>query len=107
MAKVREQDTPDGRIRSVLRKLWLQSRERASALKRDKYTCQECKRKQSVAKGKECKVHVHHTSGIKWDSLLRAIKRDLLCDISKLVTLCKDCHDKKHSKRGGMNDLFF
>jgi 5-methylcytosine-specific restriction endonuclease McrA len=89
--------TPNSRIRSVLRQLFLRSRERAAALKRDKYTCQGCGRKQSRAKGKEFYVEVHHTKGIlNWDALFEAVRKYLLCDPSKLETLCEECHDKEN-----------
>jgi len=41
--------TPNSRIKSALRQLWLRSRERAKRLKEDKYTCQKCGKKQSRA----------------------------------------------------------
>jgi len=71
----------------------LRSRERASALKRDNYTCQICGRKQSRVKGKECKVEVHHIQNIlNWPELYDAVRRYLLVDPDKLKTLCVDCH---------------
>ena len=49
--------TPRSKIRNVLRRyVWLRSRERAAALKREKYSCMECKKKQSKAKGKAFKL---------------------------------------------------
>ena len=85
--------TPNSRIRSALRQLFLRSRERAAALKRDKYTCTKCKLKQSRAKGKEVYVEVHHEEGIlNWDALFKAVRKYLLCDPSKLKVLCEECH---------------
>ena len=85
--------TPSSRIRSALRQLWLRSRERAAALKRDKYSCVKCGVKQSKAKGKEVKVEVHHKEGIlNWDELIWSIRDELLCDPKHLETLCKKCH---------------
>ena len=85
--------TPNSQIKSALRRLWLRSRERASAIKRDKYTCQRCHRKQSVAKGKEFKVEVHHKSGIEnWQELYKAIRQHLLTNPDDLETLCPECH---------------
>ena len=90
--------TPKGKIRSALRKLWLQSRERATALKRDKYTCQHCDRKQTMAKGKEFKVQVHHKNMIsQWEHIIEEIQKGLLCSPEYLETICKECHDKLHS----------
>ncbi len=88
--------TPKGKIRSALRMLWLRSPERAAALKRDKYTCQRCNRKQSKAKGKEFSVQVHHKQGItNWEVIEDAIYKYLLCNPEHLETLCPDCHDKE------------
>jgi predicted HNH restriction endonuclease len=85
--------TPNSRIRSVLRQLFLRSRERAAALKRDKYTCRCCSVKQSKAKGKEVKVEVHHLAGVcNWDALFESVRRYLLCDPELLATLCEKCH---------------
>ena len=85
--------TPNRRIRSALRQLWLRSRERAEAIKRDKYTCQICARKQSKAKGKEFKVTVHHKDGIDWTGLCDLIRERLLQTPDKLVTLCEEHHE--------------
>jgi len=83
-------------IKAALRRLWLRSRERANALKRDKYTCQVCGGKQSKAKGREFSVEVHHKEGIlNWQELYAVIRKFLLCDPENLETLCKDCHKKK------------
>lgn len=86
--------TPNSRIRSALRMLFLRSRERAAALKRDKYTC-KCGAKQSRAKGKEVYVEIHHLEGIcNWEALFEAVRKYLLCDPKYLITLCEKCHKK-------------
>ena len=88
--------TPNGRIKSALRQLWLRSRERAKRLKLDNYTCQRCGGKQSKAKGREFKVEVHHKRGVcNWDAIYEVIRQYLLCDAEHLETLCKDCHKKE------------
>lgn len=85
--------TPNSRIKSALRKLWLVSRERQAAIKRDGYSCQRCGAKQSRAKGREVYVEVHHKHGIlNWDELYAAIRKHLLCDPKEMETLCVDCH---------------
>ena|SRR3990167_11358017 len=85
--------TPNSRIRSVLRQLFLRSRERAAALKRDKYSCQRCKVKQSRAKGKEVYVEIHHKKNVlNWDELFESIRKYLLCNPELLETLCEKCH---------------
>ena len=86
--------TPNSQIRSALRRLFLRSRERSSALKRDKYTC-TCGKKQSRAKGKEVYVEVHHIHGIDWDGLIDLIRQRLLQTPDKLKTLCEECHKKE------------
>ena len=88
--------TPNSRIKSALRQLWLRSRERAAAIKRDNYTCQRCGGKQSKAKGKEFKVEVHHLDGVEnWGEIYRVIREYLLTDPEYLETLCKSCHSKE------------
>lgn len=89
--------TPRSSIRAALRRLWLRSRERAAALKRDKYSCQYCGRKQSKAKGKEVRIEVHHIAGVdNWNKVIDIIQAGLLVSPDNLETVCKDCHDKKH-----------
>lgn len=84
-----------------LRKIWLHSKERGEALKRDKYTCQICQRKKSVSKKKfdetkqVRKLEVHHKESIlNWDEIIDCIRKNLLCDSEHLQTLCKECHEK-------------
>jgi 5-methylcytosine-specific restriction endonuclease McrA len=89
--------TPNSQIKSALRKLWLRSRERAAAIKRDGYTCQKCGAKQSRAKGEEVYVEVHHINGVtNWGALYKAVREHLLCNPDDLETLCKDCHKKEN-----------
>ncbi len=90
--------TPRSRVRSALRALWLRSRERAAAIKRECGCCESCGIKQSVAKGREVKVHVHHRDGVEWENILDYIYRHLLCDPNHLEVLCKSCHDSQHDK---------
>lgn len=85
--------TPDSVIRGNLRRLFLHSKERGEALKRDLYTCQRCNVKQSRKKGFEQKVQVHHKEGIlNWQELIQAIRSHLLCTPEGLETLCPECH---------------
>jgi 5-methylcytosine-specific restriction endonuclease McrA len=87
--------TPRSKVRAALRQLWLRSRERAAALKRDNYTCQTCGRKQSKAKGKEFAVLVHHKEGIAdWEAIIDLIFKALLCSPEHLETSCPECHHK-------------
>lgn len=91
-------NTPRSRIKSALHKLFLRSRERAAALKRDGYTCCVCRAKQSRASGREIYVEVHHKNGVRWTEIIDYIFAQLLVDPSKLETLCTDCHKKEHAK---------
>lgn len=90
--------TPNSRIRAALRQLFLRSRERAAAIKRDHYTCQKCQVKQSKARGKEVAVEVHHIDGIDWEGLCNLIRERILQTPEKMVTLCKECHRKEGEK---------
>jgi hypothetical protein len=90
--------TPRSRIRAALRALWLRSRERASAIKREQGCCEICKAKQSVAKGREVKLEVHHNEGIEWEKMIDYVYRHLLCNPQHLTVLCKSCHTTTHEK---------
>jgi predicted HNH restriction endonuclease len=89
------------RVRAALRNLWLRSSERASALKRDGYSCRQCGIKQSRAKGKEVSVQVHHLEGIMdWDRIIDGVLNSgLFCGVDGLQTLCRDCHKKLKEKK--------
>lgn len=91
--------TPNYLIKAALRRhVWLKSRERAAALKRDNYTCQCCKRKQTRAKGEHFLVEVHHKDGIMlWNQIFDVIKTALIPHHDSLVTLCKGCHKNLHA----------
>lgn len=54
---------------------------RTEVLKRDKFTCQMCKKK-----GKGSRLNVHHI--MKWSSAA-----SLRYDIDNGITLCRSCHD--------------
>jgi len=90
--------TPNSQIKSALRRLFLRSRERASRLKMDGYTCQVCGAKQSKARGKEIKVEVHHVENINWLDIIAYIRKTLLVDPEKMTTRCIPCHKKEHEE---------
>jgi 5-methylcytosine-specific restriction endonuclease McrA len=93
--------TPNSKIKAAVRMLFLRSRERAEAIKRDKYTCQKCGAKQSKAKGKEVSVEVHHKTGItNWNKVYSVIRECVLCPPDEMETLCKACHKQE----GGRDD---
>lgn len=92
--------TPRTRVKNSLRQLWLKSRERSAALKRENYTCQRCGKKQSKAKGRVVSVSVHHKNGIdNWGKVIDAVFEYLLCDPDRLEVLCVGCHDDEHDAR--------
>ena len=95
----RQPNTPRSAVRSALRRLWLRSRERQAALKRDGYRCQKCGIKQSRAKGKEVYVEVHHKIKIRnWERVIDMIYQELLCNPEHMETQCVKCHDSKAVK---------
>ena len=92
--------TPNSQIKAALHRLWLRSRERQAALRRDGYTCQDCGRKQSKAKGKEFSVEVDHLAGqINWPQIIEYIRRHLLVDPSELETVCHADHKLRTEQR--------
>lgn len=95
---LRKPVTPASQIRSALRQLWLRSRERGQAVKDQKNTCCECGRKGSAAKGREVRINVHHTDGIRWDNLIQLIREQLLQTPDKYVCMCEECHVKLHKE---------
>jgi len=88
--------TPRSRVKAALHKLWLRSRERAAALKRDGYCCCRCGVKQSKAKGKEVSVQVHHLHGVRWEELIDDVYTELIQHPDNYQTMCKECHRKEH-----------
>ena len=88
--------TPRSRVRSALRQVFLRSRERAACIKAHNNTCVGCRRKASVAKGKEFKVQVHYIGGIgNWEKIIDMVFEELLCDPSLMTVMCKECHDEE------------
>jgi len=90
--------TPRSRVRAALRQVWLRSRERAAALKRETNHCERCGVKGSAAKGREVKLQVHHRDGIDWDGVIDLVFERVLVDPSGLEVLCEDCHEKEHGE---------
>ena len=83
--RTRKPVTPPSRIRSVLRRdIWLYSRERAEALKRDGRRCRAC--------GCKEELEVHHLDQSGIDEIIALIYRTLLCHPDRLITLCRACH---------------
>ncbi len=90
------EETSKTHIVRGLRQMWLRSKERAHALKREKYCCEKCGVKQSKKKGAEQKITVHHKEGIgNWDKVIEVIRREILCDPKNLEVLCPGCHSEE------------
>jgi 5-methylcytosine-specific restriction endonuclease McrA len=89
--------TPASKIAGWIRRGWTQSRERAKILKEAKYTCSNCGRKQSQAKGKVVKIEVHHINKINWENVIRIIREEVLDKPQEC--LCKECHAKETKKQ--------
>ena len=67
--------TSRAKIKGHLRQIWVRSYERASAMKRDNYSCTKCGIKKSTKKGAEVKVQVHHKERIDiWDEIINLIE---------------------------------
>ena len=67
-------------------------------MKQAEYKCQDCGTKQSMAKGKEVKLEVHHVNGIdNWEKIIQAVQQELLG--GELRVLCKQCHEGVHGKK--------
>jgi len=88
--------TPRSKIKSAIRRAWMQSRERAKALKDTGYCCKRCGIKQSRAKGKEVYLEVHHDPVIDWEGVVSLIFERVLNPVQ--YPLCKKCHNEKHDK---------
>lgn len=92
--------TPRSQVRSAIRRyIWLRSRERATALKRDKYTCVDCGKKQSKAKGRVVNIEVDHLDGIQWEQVIDYIIRHVLPPPERLETVCDLDHAKRTADR--------
>ena len=90
-----ESQTKKAVIVALLRRLFFWSRERASALKRDKHSCQVC----GARKKYGAKIACHHISGrIDFDKIIGVIRDELLVPPEKMIVLCKDCHASLHKK---------
>ena len=96
--------TPRSRVKNALRNLWLRSRERAAALKRDGYSCVKCGKKQFVKRknGKiieQQKIQVHHRQGVcNWEKIIDCVFEELLCSPEFMESVCPECHGEEEGK---------
>lgn len=96
--------TPRSRIKNAIRMVWLRSRERAAAIKREKNTCQRCGAKGSVKKSHEVAIQVHHIDGIDWDGVVDLVIARVLPSPERLEVICKNCHANEHNNKEETND---
>lgn len=88
--------TPRSRVRAMLSQIFLRSRERAAAVKRESGCCQRCKAKgrpKATRNGPQVSLQVHHLDGGGIDEIMDLIFTRLLCSPDRLKVLCAPCHD--------------
>ena len=99
MPKKQQRRTPDGALRSWLRRgVWMKSFEKSYALRRESYCCEHCGVKNSRAKGKKVRVIVHHNKMINWDKIFKVLRAELLVSPNQLTCLCDECHKLEHQR---------
>jgi 5-methylcytosine-specific restriction protein A len=76
-------------MRAAWRKLRLQ------ALERDHYTCQDC-----LAEYRAGHMHRPRQATMVHHIKTKEDRPDLALDIENLVSLCDDCHAKRHPEKG-------
>lgn len=90
-------NTPRSKVKSVLGKVFLYSRERRAAIKRAAGKCERCGDPIDERGIKGTKPEVHHLDGLSWGAILDVIFERLLCDVSRLLVLCRRCHLETHA----------
>lgn len=95
-------DYTDGRIIvSLLRQLFLKSRERSLVMKRAQHKCEIC-----GVSDKDTKFQCHHKSKeINWEKIIGVIREELLCPSDELTYICNECHMKIHHMEKKGNQL--
>ena len=98
--------TPTSRITAMCRVLWLRSRERAAAIKRESGCCQVCGAKgraKETCNGPKVALEVHHERPPSWERIHKVIREELLQEPEVLTVFCKSCHTGFHNKGGKAN----
>jgi len=92
--------TSNSYIMGRIRQIFLTSRERAYATKRDDYTCQKCFKRMSKRKGHEVYLDVHHVEpiGDAWKEIFKIMREKILVHPDKLQCLCRECHKNETNK---------
>jgi predicted HNH restriction endonuclease len=88
--------TPRSRVCAALRHLWLRSRERSAAIKREGNCCEACGVKGGKRDGQEIVIHAHHVDGVEWEDILDNIYAHLLVNPERISVLCSTCHAVQH-----------
>lgn len=81
----------------MLSQIFLRSRERAAAVKRESGRCQSCGvkgRPKAIRNGPAVALQVHHLDGGGIDEIMNLIYTRLLCHPSRLQVLCRACHEE-------------
>ena len=84
-------------VRAGMRRMWLRSRERGTAMKLAKRACSCCGAKQIVATP-DVRLEVHHTKGIDWEDMIDMFFERVLQRPEDYTVLCKVCHLAEHEK---------
>lgn len=90
--------TPRSLVKASLGRIFLFSRERRAAIKRAAGKCERCGDPVDVRGIKGPRPEVHHLDGLSWGAILDVVFDRLLCDVSRLLVVCKKCHDEAHAK---------
>lgn len=81
------------RVSSALRRIWLWSELRRTALKQADHCCEEC----GASKKDGAKLEVHHSEPVDMTKEAKRICDKLFPPIETLDVLCKDCHRERHA----------
>lgn len=90
-----ENVTPDRIIISLLRQLFLRSRERSIAVRNAHHRCEKC-----GVSDKDFRFQCHHKiKEINWDKIISVIREELLCSPEEMMYICTNCHNLIHGKK--------
>jgi len=97
MARKYTTTTPRSTVRAGMRRMWLRSRERGTAMKLAGRACACCGAKQIVATP-DVRLEVHHKRGIDWEAMIDMYFERVLQRPEDYTVLCKECHKDEHTK---------
>ena len=93
-ARKNQRKTPKSKIKSLLQRLFLWSRERGYVVKTGTALCQNCGSDQ----GRKKDMHVHHVKPTDWQRIYDIIYQELLVPPEEMVLICKNCHSELHKR---------